>query len=133
MTTKQQYEAVLSAEDDVSDYLHVLKLKVSDTDLILGDQITLIENALVVIKNASNEKLVELAEQSLVMNSFLGEMKVVFEKYSAKLEVGDDDTGYGSSYGGDLDGLGIKLTASLNGVTATKEINKLVIDSGDLV
>lgn len=131
MTTKQQYEAVLSAEDDVSDYLHVLELKVSDTDLILGDQITLIENALMVIKNASNEKLVELAEQSLVMNSFLGEMKVVFEKYSATISTMSFEDGYGNTYG--EPGTGFLLTASLGSVTSTKEIKKSAIGSGELV
>lgn len=133
MTTKAQYEAVLSAEDDVSDYLHVLKLKVSDTDLILGDQITLIENALVEIKNASNEKLVELAEQSLVMNSFLAEIKIVFEKYSAKLELGSSTDGYGIDWGNANPNVGVRFTATLDGVVAVKEINKAIIVSEDLV
>lgn len=130
MTTKLQYEAVLSAEDDVSDYLHVLQTNISDTDLILSDQITLIENALVVIKNAANEKLDELAQQQ-VMASFLSEMKVVFDKYSATISTMAFEDGYGVGYG--EPGTGFLLTALLDGVTSTKEIKKAVISSGDLV
>lgn len=132
MTTKLQYEAVLAAEDDVANYLHTLKTTISDTDLILGDQITIIENALVVIKNSTNEKLDELAQQQ-VMSSFLAEMKVVFEKYSAILEVGSSTDGYGVDYGNSVANAGVKFTATLEGVAAVKEIGKVVIVSGDLV
>jgi hypothetical protein len=72
-------------------------------------------------------------EQQAVMNNFLMELKVVFDKYTASIEIGSDATGYGESYGEGETAVGIKLTAVLAGVTATKEINKSVIVSGDLV
>jgi hypothetical protein len=72
-------------------------------------------------------------QQELVMSGFLSEMKVVFEKYSAKIEIGDTLDGYGEFYGGTGDSLGFKLSATCDGVTATKEIQKSTIASGDLV
>ena len=78
----------------------------------------------------ANGKIAE-ANQEEVMTGFLSELKVVFDKYTAKLEIGDD-SGYGLSYGGGGI-LGVKLSATFEGVTATKEINKAVIVSGDLV
>lgn len=67
------------------------------------------------------------------MNGFLSELKVVFDKYSAKLEVGSSTEGYGVDYGNASPDGGVRLSATLDGVTATKEINKVVIVSGDLV
>jgi hypothetical protein len=79
----------------------------------------------------ANGKIAE-ANQEEVMTGFLSELKVVFDKYAAVLEVGSSESGYGSSYGtGET--VGIKLTAVLDDVTATKEINKAVIVGSDLV
>ena len=80
----------------------------------------------------ANAKILE-ADQEKVMSDFLAEMKVVFDKFSAKIEIGSDATGYGESYGYGETAVGIKLTAIFDGVTSTKEINKQVIVSGDLV
>ena len=83
------------------------------------------------IRQWANQKILE-ANQEQVMNGFLSELKVVFDKYAAKLEVGSSESGYGSSYGtGET--VGVKLTAVLDGITASKEINKSVIVGSDLV
>lgn len=84
------------------------------------------------IKEWANHKILE-ADQETVMNGFLSELKVVFDKYSAKLEVGSSTEGYGVDYGNASPDGGVRLTATLDGVTATKEISKVVIVSGDLV
>lgn len=70
-------------------------------------------------------------EQQIVMDGFLGELKVVFDKYAAKIESAQFDTGYGTNYG--EPGTGFVLTASYEGVTSTKEIKKDIIVSEDLV
>lgn len=75
---------------------------------------------------------IDQADQQFVMASFLSELKVVFDKYTAEIEVGSDTEGYGLSYGGGSQ-VGIKLTATLNGLTVSKEINKAVIVGSDLV
>lgn len=83
--------------------------------------------------NAAIEQA-ELEEQEAVMNNFLLDLKAVFDGYySAKLEVGSSADGYGLSYGEGETAVGIKLTATLNGVTSSKEINKSVILGEDLV
>lgn len=71
-------------------------------------------------------------EQNAVMNNFLAELKLVFDKYSAQMEVGSNATGYGESYGGGTS-VGVKLTATFEGITAIREINKAVIVGSDLV
>lgn len=80
----------------------------------------------------ANQKILE-SEQEQVMTTFLAEMKVVFDKYTAKLEVGSSTDGYGVDYGNGTVNAGVKFTATLDGVTATKEINKTVIVGSDLV
>ena len=133
MTTKEQLQAIIDqadfAESNVSD-LEAL-ITGADTEHPFETNITQILTTFDDIRTWTNGKILE-AEQAQVMAGFLGEMKVVFEKYSAKLEIGDD-TGYGSSYGGDIDGLGIRLTATLNNITAAKTIEKAVITKDDLV
>lgn len=71
-------------------------------------------------------------EQQIVMDNFLAEMKVVFDKYSASVEVGNPAEGYGTNYGGG-GAAWFKLSATFEGTTATKEINKSVIVGSDLV
>lgn len=132
--TTQQYQAVIDqadfAESNVSD-LEVL-ITGADPEHGFTTEITQILTTFDDIRTWADGKILE-AEQAQVMAGFLGELKVVFEKYSAKLEIGSDDTGYGSSYGGDTDGFGVKFTATLNNVSAVKTIEKAVIVSGDLV
>lgn len=132
MTTKEQYEAVVDNVDLTLSDLHILETSLGLTDLNVDEQITIIENALLVIVQSAQSQL-DVLEQQQVMTSFLAEMKVVFDKYAAKIEIGSNSTGYGESYGDGETAVGIKLTATFEGVTATKEINKSVIVSEDLV
>ncbi|MNV66456.1 hypothetical protein D3C71_1592110 [compost metagenome] len=67
------------------------------------------------------------------MTSFLSELKVVFDKYTAKIEIGNSTTGWGMNYGEGETATGFMLTATFEGVISTREINKSVIVSGDLV
>lgn len=71
-------------------------------------------------------------EQQIVMDGFLAELKVVFDKYTAKIEIGSTTGGYGESWGGGAS-VGVKLSATFEGTTATKEINKSVIIGTDLI
>lgn len=133
MTTKAQYEMVITDADSTLTSLHTLETSIDQTDLILDGQITTVENVLLAIISSAQEKL-DIIEQEEVMSGFLAEMKVVFDKYSARLEVGSDESGYGVSYGGaSAEASGVKFVATLNGVTSTKEIDKVVITSADLV
>lgn len=132
MTTKQQYETVITGADSTLTSLHTLEASIHLTDLILDGHITAAENALLAIISSAQDKL-DLIEQEEVMDNFLAELKVVFDKYTAKIEIGSNSTGYGESYGEGETAVGIKLTATFDGTTATKEINKSVIVSGDLV
>lgn len=69
--------------------------------------------------------------QLSVIQQFLGELKVVFEKYSAIIEVVNADSGYGVDYGGGSSSA-VKFTATLNGVSEVTTINKSQITSTDL-
>ncbi len=77
----------------------------------------------------ANQEEAELA----VMTSFISELKVVFDKYTAKIEIGSATTGWGMNYGEGETATGFMLTATFEGVTSSKEINKAVIVSEDLV
>lgn len=83
------------------------------------------------VKAWANQKILE-ANQEAVMTGFMAELKVVFDKYVAQMEIGDLSTGYGQSYGGG-DTVGVKFTATLDGVISTKTINKSTIVSADLI
>lgn len=130
MTTKLQYEQVIIAVNSVLSTMQGLEMCLEDTDLNLGEQLSIIENTLLGIESTVNDKLDILAQEQ-VMASFLSEMKVVFDKHSATISTMAFEDGYGASYG--EPGTGFLLTASLGGVTSTKEIKKAVIGSGDLV
>lgn len=131
MATKEQLEKVITDVGFTLSSLQILETSLTDASLIMDDKITLIENTLLEIDAAAQTKLDELA-QAQVMASFLSELKAVFDSYNAILEVGSSESGYGSSYGtGET--VGIKLTATLDNVTASKEINKAVIVAEDLV
>lgn len=133
MTTKQAYEQVITDVEANLVSLHTLESSIGGTDLELAASIISIENTLIGIQSAAQTKLDNLAQEE-VMNSFLAEMKVVFDKYTAKMEIGSSGVGYGESYGAaSTAAVGIKFTATLNEVTSTKEINKTIITSQDLV
>lgn len=131
MTTKEQLEKVITDVGFTLSSLQILETSLTDASLIMDDKITLIENTLLEIDAAAQVKLDELAQEQ-VMASFLSELKVVFDTYNAILEVGSDESGYGESYGTG-GSVGIKLTATLDNVLATKEINKAVIVGDDLI
>lgn len=133
MTTKQAYEQVITDVEASLNSLGVLEFSIGETDLELEASLNTVENSLIEIKSAAQAKLDNLAQEE-VMNSFLAEMKVVFDKYTAKMEVGSSGVGYGQNWGGgSTSAAGIKFTAILEGVTATKEINKTIISSQDFV
>ena len=132
MTIKQDYELALADVQATVACLNTLETSVGLTDLVLDSDITVAENALMSIASAIQGKLDELAQEQ-VMTNFLAEMKLVFDKYTAKIEIGSNDTGYGMNYGEGETAVGIKLTATFDGTTATKEINKSVIVGSDLV
>lgn len=130
MTTKQQYEQVIISVNSALSAMQGLTVVIDETDLILDDQLTLIDNNLLAIEAAAQVKL-DVIEQEQVMLGFLAEMKVVFDKYSATISTVAFEDGYGVGYG--EPGTGFLLTALLDGVTSIKEIKKAVINSGDLV
>lgn len=130
MTTKQQYETVITSANSLILSLVGLENTLSETDLNFNVDIDVIEFKLNAMVEAANLKIDEI-EQEQVMASFLSELKVVFEKYSASSAITPFEDGYGVGYG--EPGLGYVLTASLDGVSSTKEIKKSVINSGDLV
>lgn len=132
MTAKQQYEQVIISVNSVLSAMQGLTVVIDETDLILDDQLTLIDNNLLAIEEAAQIKL-DVIEQEQVMATFLAEMKVVFDKFSAKLEVGSSVDGYGLDYGNGTASAGVKFTATFEGTTAVKEINKSVIVGTDLV
>ena len=132
MTIKEQYEQALADVQAAVASLNTLETSVGLTDLVLDSDITIAENALMSIASAIQGTLNELAQEQ-VMTNFLAEMKAVFDKYTAKIELGSSATGYGEAYGEGETAVGIKLTAVFEGVTSSKEINKSVIVSGDLV
>ena len=133
MTTKQAYEQVITDVESNLASLYTLELSIGATDLEMAASIISIDSSLLDIKSAAQAKLDNLAQEE-VMNSFLAEMKVVFDKYTAKMEIGSSGVGYGQNWGGgSTAAAGIKFTATLNDVTSTKEINKTIITSQDLV
>jgi hypothetical protein len=133
LTSKQTYEQVITDAGATIMSLHTLGSSVVETDLELSTNLITIEDNLISIVSAAQAKLDTLAQEE-VINSFLAEMKVVFDKYTAKMEVGSSGVGYGMTWGGgSTSAAGIKFTAILNGVESTKEINKTIITSQDLV
>lgn len=133
MTTKQAYEEVITDVQANLNGLATLEFSIGETDLDLVTSLNTIENSLLDIRSAAQAKLDNLAQEE-VINSFLAEMKVVFDKYTAKMEIGSSGVGYGQNWGGgSTSAAGIKFTATLGDVTSTKEINKTIITSQDLV
>lgn len=129
---KTKFEAVLSQLTLTENSVIALENSAYDVDAShpFETEFTGVHQTLEDVRVWANQKILE-ADQETVMNGFLNELKVVFDKYTAKMEVGSDETGYGESYGTGGTA-GVKLTATLDGVTATKEINKAVIVGEDL-
>lgn len=132
---KVKLEAVLAAATIASDKVNLLSASVgiADPDNQLNPTFINIFENIESIEAWANQKLLLEANQEEVMTGFLSEMKVVFDKYTAKIELGSAETGYGLSYGEGETAVGIKLTATFEGVTSSKEINKSVIVGSDLV
>ncbi len=121
-------DQALLAESEISD-LDVLVQNAGYTGLF-DAEFTSVYEICTTIRAWANQKITE-AEQELVMNNFLSELKVVFEKYSASSAITPFETGWGEDYG--QPGLGYVLTASFEGVTSSKDIKKSVITGADLV
>jgi len=131
--TTENFESVLAASQIVADKVALLvdSVTLADPNEFQFNPVFLdIYNKLVTIESWANQKITE-ADQELVMNNFLSEMKVVFEKYSASSAITPFETGWGEDYG--QPGMGYVLTASFEGVTSSKDIRKSVIGSGELV
>lgn len=131
--TKEDYQKVITDVGFTLSNLQALETSLTAASMSMETELSLIENTLLSIDTAAQAKLDSLAQEE-VINSFLAEMKLVFDKYTAKMEVGSSGVGYGESYGsGTTSAGGIKFTATLDNVTSTKEINKTIITSQDLV
>lgn len=133
MTTKEQLQEIIAKVSVAETALGSLDISTQpvDVDDELSPQFEAIYDSVGIIRAWASQKILE-EDQEQVMNGFLGELKVVFDKYAAKLEIGNSESGYGTSYGTGGTA-GVKFTATLDGVTASKEINKSVIVGGDLV
>lgn len=128
--TKSDYENVVLQADVVLQELVNLRDLVGDNQ----SSLTSIEQADLEIDSvrtwATNE--IALITQEVVINSFLNELKVVFDKYNGKLEIGSSESGYGVAYG-EGSSVGVKFSATVDGVTGVKDISKGVIFADDLV
>lgn len=135
MTDVMLYEAVVTKANNAQTLVDALSTAIFDadpTEITFEPDFDAIQTTINNVVAWANQKILE-ADQEEVMVDFLSELKVVFEKYTAKIEIGSDTTGYGEGYGEGETAVGVKLTATFEGVTSTKEINKSVIVSGDLV
>jgi len=131
--TKEDYQKVITDVGFTLSSLQALETSLATASMSMETELSLIEDTLLSIDTAAQAKLDNLAKEE-VMNSFLAEMKVVFDKYTAKMEIGSSGVGYGMNWGAaSTSAAGIKFTATLNDVTSTKEINKTIITSQDLV
>lgn len=133
MTDTTLFEAVITQAITVQNTVDVLGGVIYEADPtetgfeVDFDSITFkIDN----VKAWATQKILESSQEE-VMTNFMAELKVVFDKYAASMEVGSVESGYGQSYGGS-EGVGVKFTASFEGVTSTKTINKSTILSADL-
>lgn len=134
MTDTTSFEAVITQANgfQVSMDTLVESIYTADTAVIeFEPQFDAIQDTIDSVKAWATQKILE-ASQEEVMTNFMAELKVVFDKYAAVMEIGDVDTGYGTNYGGGAT-VGVKFTASLGGITSSKEINKAVIVGADLV
>lgn len=130
--TKEDYQKVITDVGFTLSSLQALETSLTAASMSMDTEISLIEDTLFSIDTAAQTKLDEFAQEE-VMSSFLAEIKVVFDKYTAKMEIGSSGAGYGESYGSGSTAPGVKFTATLDNVISTKEINKTIITSQDLV
>ena len=68
-----------------------------------------------------------------VMASFLAELKLVFEKYSATLRIIESADGYGLDYGGSGAENVIQFTVSRDGTTEVKDFIQTSLIAADLI
>lgn len=134
MTDITNYESIITAANNTQTQLDTLATNIyaadpSETQFEV--RFAAVEDTLNAVKTWAQGKIDEV-EQEVVMDAFLAEMKLVFEKYSAGMEVGSNSGGYGVGYGEGESTLGVKFTATFEGVTSTKEINKATIVATDL-
>lgn len=131
---KSKFQAVITQVNASADAIVLLldAVDIADVSNTFDNEFASITDNLTIIADWANAKILE-AEQEQVMASFLTEMKVVFDKHSAKLEVGSSVDGYGLDYGNGTANAGVKFTATFEGTTSVKEINKFVIVGADLV
>lgn len=133
---KAAYEAILVKAVESETTLNLLETSIESTGELayqpVFDGFSIELDSIKVWAQSYIEQAIQ-EEQNAVMNNFLAELKLVFDKYAAKIEIGSDTTGYGEAYGTGETAVGILLTATFEGTTATKEINKSVIVSEDLV
>lgn len=128
--TKSEYENIVLQAHNALVEVHTLDSLINGEDTIYEEVLTAQQSILNVEDWAT--KQIEIINQEAVINNFLSELKDVFEKYKAKLEVLDEESGYGEGYGqGELNG--VRFTATTDGVTGSKDILKGVIVSDDLV
>lgn len=128
--TKSDYENILLQANKALTEIHSLDALLNGDDPIYSEVLDAQQNILNVKDWATNE--IELINQEVVINSFLSELKVVFDKYNAVMEIGSSESGYGQSYG-EGGTTGVKFTASLNSVLGSKVIDKNVIDKNVIV
>lgn len=134
MTDTTLFEAVITQANgfQVSMDTLVESIYTADTTVIeFEPQFDAIQETIDSVKAWATQKI-QQADQEAVMTGFMAELKGVFDKYSAQMEIGSGESGYGMNYGGGL-AVGAKFTATLDGITASKEINKSVIIGSDLV
>lgn len=134
MTDTTLFEAVITQAIATQNTVDTLtgSIYIADpTEIGFETQFDAIATTIDNVKAWATQKILE-ADQEEVMTNFMAELKVVFDKYAAVMEIGSVESGYGQSYGGS-EGVGVKFTATLDGVTSTKEINKAVIVGSDLV
>jgi hypothetical protein len=134
MTDITNYEAVITKASETQASLDLLTSAIFAADpneMMFEASFDQIDDTLNSVKAWAQGKIDE-AEQEVVMDNFLAELKVVFDKYSAIMEVGSNSGGYGVGYGEGSSTLGVKFTATFESVTAVKEINKAVIVGTDL-
>lgn len=129
--TKEDYQKVITDVGFILSSLEALETSLASASMNMDTELSLIEDTLLSIDTAAQTKLDQFDKEE-VMSSFLDEMKIVFDKYTAKMEIGSSGGGYGTAYGAG-ETVGIKFTAILESIIATKEINKTIITSQDLV
>lgn len=127
------YEAVVTKANNAQSVLDTLSEAIftaDPTEVSFEPDFDAIETTINNVKLWANHKILE-ADQEKVMDDFLRELKVVFDKFTAKIEFTGQSDGYGETWGGTTL-VGVKFTATLGHVTSSREINKTIITSEDL-